>query len=535
MDEESSLKYFGRHRNFVYYNSLQETHPKSYNTLIARRKSGEFHNDKMLKTAAQLEGWARYEGQKEAKMLSDYFGANFNNIDSYDLNYGKELIEAINSTLQFKDMYNRYITRIIGPEGREKGTGKITVASMFPSYLQSTLFKKIKKSIENQKALNANFLKKKPENILNALELERLVDEAVEETFFKVIKESGDWSKSDQNKGMQKFFTELNKMPVLKNRFLKQINKLYHIEDFKQELRQTIINDKKLLNTKTIKASKYLKIKSDTYKHGTLAEYLGEYAAAVAAQVLGQDGINVQTSSLGVAGGRPDYTLGIGLDEKIFQEIIDELGTKHQDRIETVTKAKEISQKLANVKEGFLIYTNVKDYTLGGNFSGFSAGSEMSLGDLSQIISHTPGGSMELIASIMSTMEKAIYSDKKDEIENEVASKMAYFLFDDVTTIGQETKASEHSIHLMLLDGIYIPLSYMFFLMARAIRETSESESKVRKIFNVSIVPGEIAYENGPWGMEKWLKQREIALEQIKISAKFLKSFIDIVREVKGR
>jgi hypothetical protein len=43
---------------------------------------------------------------------------------------------------------------------------------------------------------------------------------------------------------------------------------------------------------------------------------------------------------------------------------------------------------------------------------------------------------------------------------------MAYFLFDDVLTIGKDTKAAGHAIHLLLLDGIYVPLSYLFFLMA---------------------------------------------------------------------
>jgi hypothetical protein len=70
-------------------------------------------------------------------------------------------------------------------------------------------------------------------------------------------------------------------------------------------------------------------------------------------------------------------------------------------------------------------------------------------------------------------MEGAIYSGDTARIENELCSKMAYFLFDDVLTIGTPTAASGHAIHLMYLDGVYVPLSYMFYLLADAIEDVS--------------------------------------------------------------
>jgi hypothetical protein len=93
-------------------------------------------------------------------------------------------------------------------------------------------------------------------------------------------------------------------------------------------------------------------------------------------------------------------------------------------------------------------------------------------------------------------MDGAVYSDLKDDLEQELCEKMAYFLFDDVLTIGKDTTAAGHAIHLLMLDGIYIPLSYLFFLMARAIEDVERDPDD---IFKITITPGSIAFPDGPW------------------------------------
>ena len=107
---------------------------------------------------------------------------------------------------------------------------------------------------------------------------------------------------------------------------------------------------------------------------------------------------------------------------------------------------------------------------------------------------------------------------------------MAYFLFDDVLTIGKDTKAASHVIHLLMLDGVYVPLSYLFFLMARAIEDVNQNPDD---IFKISIEPGSIAFPDGPWKPGDWYKQKQLAYSQIKIGAVFLKNFVDVVREMR--
>jgi hypothetical protein len=46
----------------------------------------------------------------------------------YTSDMGRRLIDAMNTSMQLKSVYERHLTRIMGPEGRGKGTAKITGA-----------------------------------------------------------------------------------------------------------------------------------------------------------------------------------------------------------------------------------------------------------------------------------------------------------------------------------------------------------------------------------------------------------------------
>jgi hypothetical protein len=83
-----------------------------------------------------------------------------------------------------------------------------------------------------------------------------------------------------------------------------------------------------------------------------------------------------------------------------FGKILEVINKHYNSRSETVDAYKTLNQYLSNIKRGFLVYTNAKDYSLiknkqenGYSFSGFSAGSAITLEKLEHIISNTPGGS----------------------------------------------------------------------------------------------------------------------------------------------
>lgn len=527
------LDYYGPSKKYVYYNDLQEYNPTLYQSKInSKIFLTETHSSKMESIAQKCFEWANYESQKEAAALSNFFGVNIQPSNNYTVEYGRKIIDAINATLSFKSTYERYVTRIIGADGT-KGTAKITGAQLFVYTFESTLIKLFEENIKKNKNLDLNSAKAS-DILASGINIDDTIEEALNLTFFEVMKESGDWDQKDTNQGYKELFETINNFSKLRNEFIDQVKKLYNIDEFKQILHSTLINNSGT-SLSTLKKNRKLRISESTLQKGTLAEYLGGVATQAVAQALGKD---VKVTQLGAARNKPDYLISLGIDASPYINAVNKTYANREEAIKAIT---DLNNRLASAKDGYLIYTNAKDYTLNSSFekNGFSAGSPQTLKNFEGVIQRTPGGSAEIIASIMSTMEGAIYSDIKDQIEEVLVQKMAYFLFDDVHTIGEQSKASSHVIHLMLLDGIYMPMSYMFFLLGRAIQNASSSEG-IRQIFDVKIEPGKVKYKP-PYqppdynSHEAWNIQRKIAYDQITIQAHFLKNFKEIIREVKGR
>lgn len=527
------LEYYGPSKKYVYYSNLKDYNPVLYNHKMASKNFlTSTHSSKMESIAQQCFNWANYESSKETAALSKFFGVNIQSSKEYTQEYGKQIIDAINATLSFKSVYERYVTRIIGPDG-EKGTGKITGAQLFANTFESTLIKLFEETIKKNKNLNLNSSTAK-DILMSGVSINDIIDEALNLTFFEVMKESGDWSHSDQNKGYKELFEKINSFSNLKNEFIEQVKKLYKLDEFKKTIQDILLNDPQQ-SFQSLKKTKKFKLDENTYQKGTLSEYLGGLITQAMARNLGKDIEVVQT---GGAHNKPDYLISLGLD---ITPWVDAINKSYKNRHEAIKAITNLNDKLASAKDGYLVYTNAKDYTLISSFkeNGFSAGSPQTLENFEGVIQRTPGGSAEIIASIMSTMKGAIYSDIKDQIEEVLVQKMAYFLFDDVHTIGEQSKAGNRAIHLMLLDGVYIPMSYMFFLLGRAIQNSTDSD-KIRQIFDIKIKPGEVKYEP-PYlppeynGHEAWEDQRQRAYEQITIQAHFLKNFEEIIREVKGK
>ena len=100
---------------------------------------------------------------------------------------------------------------------------------------------------------------------------------------------------------------------------------------------------------------------------------------------------------------------------------------------------------------------------------------------------------------------------------------VAYFLFDDFATIGEEAKGNLKTIHLFWLSGIYVPLSFLLKVLADSIKI---SWNEAKSIVDFTLESPEILYPNEKvYTHELWVKQREDALKRTTLSMKFLKSF----------
>ena len=547
-------EYHGFLSKFVYYKDLQRTHKSLYDSLIKRKNIYVAnYSAKMGEISSRLLNFASYEGQKEASLLKEYFNVqelNFKEEQFYTEDFGRKLVNAINTSLQLKEVYERNLTRIVGRNG--KSHAKITAAQFFADYFVTALYELSNKKL---KQLGEDTSNMSVEEIYEEIFSDEIINQALSDAFFNKLANSGDWDKNDENKGYKEFFNEIEKFD--KEAFLREVSEVYKLRELRQRLIDEMTENKKFEDIFTNKrsAKSYIKksLKESTKAKGTLAEILGNEAMLVIQKGLKNGSnytISMDSKVVGDAGGKADIVATFGIDMEPLLEIINK---HYNNRAETVEKYKELGNRLKNMKSGFIVYTNAKDYSLikdkgngGYFFSGFSAGSDISLKNLEGVIKNTPGGSQEIIGEIMNTMSGAVLDDQKERIESELCEKMAYFLFDDVTTIGKETAASSHAIHLLLLDGVYIPLSYLFYLMGTAVSQVGESKKyEAEDIINITITPGKTLYpssgeeaknfdwtNNGAGGL--WTNQKIAAYDQIKIGTKFLKQFVDIVTEIKG-
>lgn len=527
------FQFYGTRSKFVYYNDLQNTYPDIYNKIISEKLSHTAnHNSKMKNIAQNMFHMASIEGLKEIALLQKFFnvgnlGLNTNNMYSSDI--GIKIVNAINTALQFKETYERHLTRIVGKNGEGKGHAKITAAQFFANYFSDNFYKIVSSTLNGIDPSQYTL-----EQLGEILFSDENINKALSQTFFESLKNSGDWSAKDDKHGYQELFSAIEKFN--KEELLREVSQAYHLDELKSRLMKSLESTERAESIFSGRKSgrAYIKtsLKESTTAKGTLAEIMGEKGVSAIVSGLQSGGAKIRYASkvIGKAGGKADIVMTFNLD---MSQIIDIVNKHYANREETVSAYKQLNNYLSKMNDGFVVYTNAKDYSLmkdsgkgGYFFQGFSAGAPISLGSLEGVIANTPGGSADIIGQIMSTMDGAIYSDRIDELEKELCSKMAYLLFDDVLTIGKTTPASGKAIHLLLLDGVYIPLSYLFFLMAQAIEEVTEDPDDILK---VTISPGSIAFPNPPWGPGKWSEQKNIAYSQIKISAIFLRNFANIV------
>lgn len=188
-------------------------------------------------------------------------------------------------------------------------------------------------------------------------------------------------------------------------------------------------------------------------------------------------------------------------------------------------------------KKGFIIYTNTKNWTLGSNFKGFSAGSPITLGTFSSMIaaSGLPKHNSQLYTGMAMQLGKgALAESYTEQVSIMFARAVAAFLFDDFTIIGKKQVHGAQSIHLLDLNGIYTPLSFYFYLLSEACFEANYDE--VRKLVSVSIdapqilFPTQESQSNWEKGhnatpMDAWREQANMAYRETKIKVNFLKKF----------
>lgn len=542
---------------YVYYEDLANTQLTLYSTIKSRlnKLAGTKENPiNMSETISRLKNMSENELAKEKSFLQNIFGHKINY--DYSSKEGiKQIISALNQCLSTEDIYKRVITRISSGED-----SKINISEFFASYFNSQI-----------DSMLDNIINKAKGNWKNPDMIQKIIDDEVDAAVIRAIEKmfSSQAFKSDRNflKENPDFNNELREYQFLlnaigsfktSNSFASQLYNLYDFDSVKKALQENIKSlsnkrgDKgKALRKKSTDNIKDMVSKDKNQRKGSLEEYLSSLLAREVGKI---KGVRVESRVTGGELVKPDIISTYNISgSKLFNTLQRDDG--QVNRTINAQKIKEGYQKLEKDFKGenaYIVYTNAKNYTLTKkdedkttHFSGFGAGASGSIEFLRTVLSKVqdPNAVATVLGAMKQMANGAIgnkMGDVEEAIENQLASDIAYFLFDDYEIVGQKSSSNLHQLHIMDLDGLYLPLSFFLYLLADAYGEaTMEVTKNPSSLVSVNLSHPEIRYPYqfpntppGGWTQEQWKRQKQDSEMWQIASIKFLRNFEDIVRQL---
>ena len=233
---------------------------------------------------------------------------------------------------------------------------------------------------------------------------------------------------------------------------------------------------------------------------------------------------------------KADNIITFNIDPRVIQNLAkrveNNLGSSREKIVDEIEKMYE---RLKKIDDRVIIYSNAKNYALTSNFKGFSAGEDMSLKVFQTLLKKITNANVgNLIGGLMQTAEGAIGEGYSGRMAGRVAEYIAYFLFDDFTSIGNAGRSDITALHLFNLNGIYIPLSFFLKLIAEAmmdVRKQPEGYLKVKVKSPKILWPDNDLASRKIYSQEDWDRQRDDSLNNTRISIRFLRNFVDIVEK----
>lgn len=517
--------------SWVYYKKLEETNSSFYS--LVKNRLSNFNNQKLkIDTKNKLRKMVDRELAKEKNLLKRVFGNNaVETVNWEDPAEIKIFIEQIQDMLRFRGITDRAEKRL------QEKTASISIAPYFTSYFnkvfENFLKTKATEYFENEDLNPTSF-----ENYIN-----KHLPELLKETLKETLTSYNLNRKTDSGQGYLELFEEIKDTP-LADKFLDVLRKTYKIDETMSSFSKNFEKGKngkermkEGFREKTGKGERTRTkafVKLSYIKGGSLQEHLAElYMNAFAKKQFKNKDFDfiMETAAVGEVKARVDIITSVDLSNTIqsYEKLLNSMQDNSREEARIATK--KIIEQLKEETSGFFIYTNAKNYQLGNSFEGFSGGSTMKLQQYFNLLSEVQDVNKlsQFVTAIMNTLEGAIGEESKENLESLLSQDVAYFLFDDFETIADENTSGAQSIHLFLLSDFYVPLSLFLRLLATCFEDIEENGNKYAEF---TIYTKEIAYPNGPWGIEKWQSQRNKALTETEIGLKFLSSFKETMENI---
>lgn len=578
---------------YVYYEHLSQTYPELHSKLKGDLNSTAFslgsgnskNGQNLLQTAGRLKEMAKVERQKEQNFINHTFGQSINlNID--DVEDFKNFVEVFNKTMQLEQVYQAnktlILTDTVSRKKNEK-TGEIehneitnkNAYTYFSDYFARTFVHGNRLNKMARKV--ADIIQNNPNTSLEEV-VRKVVDEeipvVVEVALTKLEKVGGlskvknieGYTKEEDEmaiKGYREIAKAINSMG--KNAFgqmiIKELGLQNSIDKVIEGLKTTGINtnqlDMKNFKKAMLQGTRYFRSEGKNILGGNMLELVEN---AVINQMGKIKGKNIYAVHTGGTLAKPDNLIAsINIDmqqmEHIWKDAFKSVENKAVSRQRNIQAAENLQRTLEGINaQGYILYSSAKNQTLQSatfKTGGFNSGTPMGIKELQTVMEKVPyGNGAGLARAVMQTLgpgqgKGAIGESERERLQTEIASYLAYFLFDDFQTIGNEIANSSQNkincLHAMYLNGVYVPMSVLLNLLANAFQTTAKDNiNQIAKV-NIKKIKIKYDYENNPpqipsgeTSMALWQAQRDEAQANLKITVRFLKSFKQLMSSLKA-
>lgn len=525
---------------YVFYERLL-TDPKAENQLLgetARRSINRIDDVAPLMhtdAISNLYYMAQVEAEKEANLLSRVFSVNIP-VEPYNKDFYSQLIDALNRTMGIEKVYERNVKKIMNDET------SISVARFYPTYFNQAYTAAVPDIIQEMTDLIGKTRSKVTIGRIAEQVLRKYMPEINKDAIRRMFSSADVNHQLDSDHSYEELIESFDNLEA-GDEFARQLYELYDLDDLTKTLAKSVKE-----NTKQNRYDKLIK-KGDRAENipmlhpgneaslgGELAEYLENFIVNGIVSARTDGSITITAYHSGKSKMKADNIMTFNIDPSPVMEAIESATNDRSENVAALTKLGHYLRDLRD-PDSFIIYSNAKNYSLGDSFSsrGFSSGEDITVARLEEILlaaHQNPQRVNAFIGAIVNTLEGALGADKIPILEEILATDFAYFLFDDVETLGKESGGAQ-VLHLFNLDGIYIPLSLLCYLLAEALEDAEATNYK--KVIDAYIRPNgvEIFPPGRDSGYFRWVAQRNIANSQMQVGVKFLKNFVSLIKSLK--
>lgn len=537
----------------VFYNYLGKD-PENADLAMLKNvalNSFDRHLNNVMQVSKNVEPYRRmaeYEKEKELALLREVFGQELT-ISLDKPQDAKMLIDALNSTLNIKEIYERNIEMLELSIG-----GRKSVISFFPTYFIQAwndrwkeIYDATVKTFSSGKKITLEEALQKEINI----RLDSITADAIERMFQAEPEMKAMRGEDSQHKEAYKqLLNAFQNMPRYRNELVEQIRSIYKIDELSKAISEDIKDKGHLTKQKIekkLKTSPRTPIQFQTGRRGGLTleaiEHLTFELVGDALEAKGISAKAIHTGNIGFM--KNDNILALGINAGLIDEWMEDIAinNKGSSRKENIDRMRKLHALVENLDSGFLVYSSDKNYTLNKNFRdkfGFPAGSSISMNSFYEATRNVNKNARTFVGLIVNTIEGAIMGNDsaREKLSEAMATDFAMMMFDDYQTIGDfRGRKGAKVIHIMNLDNIMIPLSVFLTMLANAVER---AETDVDDFVKVVLMTPEIEFKDynaqSKWQFDNdessrsaWTLQRDEALKKTRISVNFFKEFRDFI------